>query len=300
MKTVFIKGGDYTPAIYFDTAGAINEIFNRSFNQMVRASSIFTLTRDKSGFSIIEGGEVREKTNVASTFSFSNLVAYLDKYKMIFFGIVVNESDVVSSHSVLARAEPFVFDEDEKAFINLVTSKKMNANHIVSLFHLFKLSNSNTYCCILNNLVTIDAFTVNGPSEGVFEEADCRLIFSDQGNSIRSKLLNPEFPETVVSMSYGYFLPTQSVCVKKGEPFSLKLFNRRYVIPDAVFLEGFKIEIKSPLEYQIEGDSISFLIPPTPQTSFISIQIKGSEFFDNITLGNSFEKLALNFLVLVY
>lgn len=69
MNVVFVKGGDYTPSMYFDTAGAANDLFqNTTFSQLIRSNAIFTLTRRNDGFAIVEGGEVREKTAPASIF----------------------------------------------------------------------------------------------------------------------------------------------------------------------------------------------------------------------------------------
>ncbi len=300
MNTVFVKSGDYTPSIYFDTAGAVNDLLKSEYGQLIRSTSIFTLIRSGSNFSIIEGAEARSPAPVVSTFSFLDLLAPLNTHRVVFFGVVIKHDDPITTSIILSRAEPYVFNESERSFYSLKTNQKLAGNQIISLFYVFRMNSTNAYACVMNNLVTVDAFTVNGPSDGVFDEANGRIIFSDTGNSIRSKLINTEFSSNVVKMDYGHYLPTQTVCVKKGEPFTLKIFNKKFVNVDEDFIKGFQFEIETPLEYVKIADEFKFSTPSTAQTSFVSLKIKTNEFYDYITLGNSFERLALNFLVLVY
>jgi hypothetical protein len=300
MKTLFIKSGDYTPSIFFDTAGAINELHKMNFGQLVRANALFTLMRMDSGFVIVEGGEVKFKTPISSAFSFTDFFDYLNHHPVVFYGVVVTKEEIVSTPSILAGAQPFYFEESEKIFYSLTTKQPLRGDQIISLFYMFKMNNSDAYACIMNNLVAVDAFTVNGPNDGIFDDQKGRVVFSDTGNSIRSKLIAAEFSNNVIKMDYGHFLPTQTVCVKAGESFTLKVFNEKVVMNDENFSNGFGYELKTPLKFDQNKDKFTFSAPSTPQTSFVSLQIKGTQMYDYITVGNSFEKLSLNFLVLVY
>lgn len=300
MKTLFVKSGDYIPSIFFDTAGAINELHKMNFGQLVRASALFTLMRMDNGFVIIEGGEVKHKTPISAAFSFTDFFEYLNQQPVIFYGVVVSKDEIVSAPSILSNAQPLYYSETEKVFYNLATKQPVRGEHVISLFYMFKMNNSDAYACIMNNLVALDAFTVNGPKDGVFDDPKGRIVFSDTGNSIRSKLIAAEFSENVTKMDYGHFLPTQTVCVKAGESFTLKVFNEKVVVNDETFLNGFKYEVKTPLKFDQSKDKFIFAASATPQTSFVSLSVKGTELYDYITAGNSFEKLSLNFLVLVY
>lgn len=300
MKTLFVKGGDYSPSISYDTAGAVNELLGAKCDQLIRSNAIFVLYKEKNEFVFIEGADVRGRTSVNSKFQFLDMLEHVEKYKFIFYGIVPGDQESVTTNSILSRAEPFYFRSEDSSFYSLKTNTKLIGSKMVSLFYLFKMNNSSAYACILNSFVTIDAFTINGENDGDMTFPNGRIIFSDTGNSIRSKLMDVKFSDNVTEMKYGHFLPTQVLCVRKGEPFSFTVFNKKFATLDPEFANGFKLEIKSPLPCRVDGNEISFSAIEKEQTSFFSMSIKGTEAYDYITGGNSFENLSLNFLVLVY
>jgi hypothetical protein len=300
LNYVFLKAGHNQSSIAFDTIGTMNEVYGGKFSQFSKAETPFKVFFVDGEMRVIESRVAKGQENQYKVFDFTGACRLLEQYQFVFFAVATGPNDLLNGHMIMEQSQMMVFDEAKAQFFCPVTQTYTDKKNLISLFCMYKLNKGNSYVLALNSITNVDFIQSNTSHPDVVDIDSTKVIISDDGNSIRSRLLSPIFSENVKQLDEREFNNSQTIFARSSGEYSLKIFSKnRYFEPDLEFISGFNISVDSDLTHSVEGDIIRFVTPKEAQVAYLKVRIHANEFYDNVTRENAAENLSLNYLVIV-
>ncbi len=294
MKLFFLKEGSYELNVAIDAMGAVSEVYQDKFFQFSKLSSPFKLSR--LGDSLVISDIRQTIGSPGNGIQLDQIAEYLEDHDVVFYGKLAAQNEFQTNTSIVDSSHFYAYDKSQDLFVKLADGTTHTEKNLFSLIYFFKLSRVHTYAMILNSLVSLDIFGA-GAVQTQPLKGNVQLIVSEDGNSIRSKLVNLTFSPNLMAINEDRTANSFMLHLTAGNEGSIKLFSGNpYFKIDDTFLDGFEIRIQSNLESKRNKDEITFRTE-RKQFGYLKVYLTPSNIYRTMTEGNVFERLDFTFYV---
>ncbi|BAW19049.1 hypothetical protein [Ralstonia phage RP31] len=294
MKTVFIKSGGYYETPGVAVSGAINDAFDFNVSQHCRSNALFMLdyvSREYRLSLTVASGDMKD---AFARLDMDLITKAAEEHGFSYVGLVADEK------AMMARPDEFLRDlsvvtvcKETGKFLDAKSGTALTGNNITPVIYCVKMADS-TYAMILSQMANVMPSMVDNPKVG---RDDMNVIVVNDGDAMRSQFVDVSFHGATKHFRNNDLVTGFAVFAWPNALIEVNIFKDTPLA--AEFKKNFELEVDSSFDAKIVDGKVVIQMPPSCRTGYLSIKLKTTPLYEDVSSREIKEMLSFDFIVTV-